>query len=106
VRWDAPPRSLDAASYDIDSHDPFVHRLPEDAASTTARWETPELRMDRVISVLTLAGKQIAKIRESARIVTTTGAKLVRLIATEPRASPYRYKTEEVRKLITSRLLA
>jgi hypothetical protein len=61
-------------------------RLPEDAVSTTAQWGTAELRTDRANSVLTLAGKQIAKLRGTARIVTTTGGKLVRLINTEPRA--------------------
>jgi hypothetical protein len=43
------------------------------------------LRTDGVNSVLTLAGKQIAKLRGTARMVTTTGGKPVRLIATEPR---------------------
>jgi hypothetical protein len=61
-------------------------RLPEDAASTTAQWGTAELRTDRTGSVLTLAGKQIAKLRGSARIVTTSGGKPVRLIGTEPHA--------------------
>jgi hypothetical protein len=83
-----------------------VELPPEDAASTTAQWGMDELRADRVNSLLTLAGKQIARLRGTARSVTTTGGKLVRLIATEPRASPYRYKTEGVRKLITSSLIA
>jgi hypothetical protein len=33
---------------------------------------------------LTLAGKQIAKIRGAVRLVTTTQGKTLRLIATEP----------------------
>jgi hypothetical protein len=61
-------------------------RQPEDAGSTTAQWGTAELRTDRVNSALTLAGKQIAKIRGTARIVTTTHGELVRLIGAEPRA--------------------
>lgn len=59
-------------------------RLPEDADSITAQWGPAELRTDKVNSVLTLAGKRIAKLRGSVRIVTTTGGKPVRLIATEP----------------------
>jgi hypothetical protein len=59
-------------------------RLPEDSASTTAQWGPAELRTDEVNSVLTLAGKQIAKVRGTVRVVTTTGGKLVRLVATEP----------------------
>jgi hypothetical protein len=61
-------------------------RLPEHAASTTAQWGPAELRTDGVNSVLALAGKQIAKLRGTARMVTTTGGNPVRLIATEPRA--------------------
>jgi hypothetical protein len=61
-------------------------RLPEDTASTTAQWGAAEPRTDKADSVLTLAGKFIAKLRGTARIVTTAGGKPVRLVATEPRA--------------------
>jgi hypothetical protein len=60
-------------------------RLPEDAESTTARWGNAELRNDHNGSTLALAGKQIAKIRGTARLVTAIDGKPQRLIATEPR---------------------
>jgi len=61
-------------------------RLPEDAESTTCKWGTAELHTDHTGSSLTLAGKQVARVRGTARLVTTSEGKLLRLIATEPRS--------------------
>jgi hypothetical protein len=59
-------------------------RLPDDAESTTCKWGIAELRTDRTASTFTLAGKRIAKLHGTARLVTTNQGKPVRLIATEP----------------------
>jgi hypothetical protein len=59
-------------------------RLPAETRSTTFKWGNAELRSDPTGSTLTLAGKQIAKIRGAVRLVTTNEGKALRLIATEP----------------------
>jgi hypothetical protein len=61
-------------------------RLPEYTESTTCKWGTAELHTDHTGSSLTLAGKQLARVRGTARLVTTSEGKLLRLIATEPRS--------------------
>jgi hypothetical protein len=50
-------------------------RLPEGAASVTAIWGPAKLETDRSGSTLTLAGKRIAHVRETARVVTTRAGK-------------------------------
>jgi hypothetical protein len=59
-------------------------RLPADSSSTTATWGTAELQSDRSGSILKIAGKQIAKLGGSARLVTSSQGKPLRLIATTP----------------------
>jgi hypothetical protein len=61
-------------------------RMPGDATSTTSKWGVAQSQIDPTGSALTLAGKQIAKLRGTARVVTASDGKPLRLIATEPRA--------------------
>jgi hypothetical protein len=52
-------------------------RLPEGAFSVTATWGSAKLETDRNGSTLTLAGKRIARVRETGRVVTTMAGKRV-----------------------------
>lgn len=60
-------------------------RLPKDAHSTAATWGTARLATDHSGSTLTLAGKRIAHLRGTGRLVTTAAGKPLRLVGTEPR---------------------
>ncbi len=58
-------------------------RLPENGASVTASWGRATLETARTGSTLTLAGKRIARMRGTARVVTAATGKPLRLIGTE-----------------------
>lgn len=70
-------------------------RLPERASSVSAEWGTAKLETAPQVAVLTLAGKPVARLRGTGRLVTSAAGKPLRLIGTEEAESKIELETGE-----------